>query len=101
MRSRPLRRDRRFYWLDPNLRLNHQSPALHGDDNGLSGVKTEVFQPSALQRELRRRIAPATVGDSNRPCIIKNNVLAIKDTYGCQKMMPHDRGDVASSSGLL
>ncbi len=68
-----LRRDRRFYRSDPNLRLNNQPPALHGDDNRLSGVKAEIFQPAALQRELRRRVALHAVGgvtDSVMPEVI-------------------------------
>jgi len=42
------RRDRRFYRSDPNLRLNHQPPALDGDGNRLAGVKAEIFQPAAF-----------------------------------------------------
>ncbi|PXW48290.1 hypothetical protein DFO54_102381 [Erwinia sp. AG740] len=51
------RRDRHFYRSNPNLCLNHQTPTLDGDDNGLSGVEAEIFQPAALEGELRRRVA--------------------------------------------
>ncbi len=34
-----------MYLSEPQFRLNHQFTALNGDDNRLSGIKTEFFQP--------------------------------------------------------
>ncbi|WP_339097461.1 hypothetical protein V6917_17830 [Pectobacterium brasiliense] len=34
-----------MYLSEPQFRLNHQFTVINGDDNKLSGIKTEFFQP--------------------------------------------------------